>query len=166
MGEFLSFVTIDVWTLIFTWVNLLIIFLLMKKFLFKPVRNIIEKREQEINTSIDDANRLKADAEKMKEEYEKNIENAKDEAESIVKTATRNASLREEEILKEAHEKASEILKRADKQIEDNKKNALLEIKNEISGMATSIASKIIEKDINEEDHVKLIDEFINNMGE
>ena len=51
MGEYLSFVTIDVWTMIFTWANLLILFLLMKKFLFGPVRRIIEKREEEINSS-------------------------------------------------------------------------------------------------------------------
>ena len=163
MGEFLSFVTIDVWTLIFTWVNLLILFLLMKKFLFKPIRGVIEKREQEIAASIEEAEKAKNDALNMKEEYEKKLENAYNNAEEIVKNATRNAMLKEEEILKEANKKASDIMERAVKQIEQQKKAAISDIRNEISGMATSIASKIIERDINEQDHKKLIDEFIEN---
>lgn len=164
MGEFLAFVTIDVWTLIFTWVNLLILFLLMKKFLFKPVRNIMEKRAEQINNSLDEAEKAKNEALNMREEYEKKLENARDTAEEIVKNATRNAMLKEEEILREANEKASGILERADKQIEQQKKAALSDIKNEISDMATSIASKIIERDINGQDHEKLINEFIDNV--
>ena len=164
MGEFLAFVTIDVWTLIFTWVNLLILFLLMKKFLFKPIRTIIEKREAEIKNSLDEAENAKCEALNMKDEYEKKLENAKDTAEEIVKNATRNAMLKEEEIIREANEKASDILERADKQIEQQKKAALSDIKNEISDMATSIASKIIERDINGQDHEKLINEFIENV--
>ncbi len=166
MGEYLSFVTIDVWTMIFTWANLLILFLLMKKFLFGPVRNIIEKRQEEIETSINEANNMKTEAEKMKEEYEEKLENARDKAEEIVKTATRTAYLKEEEILKDAHKKAADMLEKADKQIDMEKQAALNDVKNEISQMATAVAEKILEKDINEEDHTRLIDEFIKGMGE
>lgn len=166
MEKYLAFVTIDVWTMIFTWVNLLILFLLMKKFLFKPVRNIIEKRAEEISNFLSEAHSKNEEAGKLKEEYTKKLSAAKDTAEDIIKTATRNAQLREEEIIKDAHKKATDILERAEVQIEQQKKAALSDIKNEISHMATSIASKIIEKDINENDHTKLIDEFIDEMGD
>lgn len=166
MGEYLSFVTIDVWTMIFTWANLLILFLLMKKFLFGPVRRIIEKREEEINSSINKAEELEKEAEKMKADYENKLENAKDKAEEIVRTATRNAYLKEEEILKNAQKKAADMLEKADKQIEMEKQAALNDVKNEVSHMATAVAEKILEKDINEEDHARLIDEFIKGMGE
>ena len=166
MGEYLSFVTIDVWTMIFTWANLLILFLLMKKFLFGPVRRIIEKREEEINSSINNAEELEKVAEKMKADYENKLENAKDKAEEIVRTATRNAYLKEEEILKNAQKKAADMLEKADKQIEMEKQAALNDVKNEVSHMATAVAEKILEKDINEEDHARLIDEFIKGMGE
>ena len=166
MGEYLSFVTIDVWTMIFTWANLLILFLLMKKFLFGPVRRIIEKREEEINSSINKAEELEKEAEKMKADYENKLENAKDKAEEIVRTATRNAYLKEEEILKNAQKKAADMLEKADKQIEMEKQAALNDVKNEVSHMATAVAEKILEKDIDEEDHARLIDEFIKGMGE
>ena len=166
MGEYLSFVTIDVWTMIFTWANLLILFLLMKKFLFGPVRRIIEKREEEINSSINKAEELEKEAEKMKADYENKLENAKDKAEEIVRTATRNAYLKEEEILKNAQKKAADMLEKADQQIEMEKQAALNDVKNEVSHMATAVAEKILEKDINEEDHARLIDEFIKGMGE
>ena len=68
MDEFLSFVTIDVWTMVMTWGNLLILFLLMKKFLFGPVKKILDERQAIIEKDLSDANLAKEDAEKLKEE--------------------------------------------------------------------------------------------------
>ncbi|MBE7029493.1 MAG: F0F1 ATP synthase subunit B [Clostridia bacterium] len=165
MDEFLSFVTIDVWTMIMTWGNLLILFLLMKKFLFVPVKKVIDARQKEIEKNISDAENLKKDALNMKDEYAEKLAQAKKEADNIIKSATKTAQLREEEIIKDANNKASDIIKKADKQIENSKKEALNELKEEVSAIATSIAEKIIEKDINEKDHERLIEEFIDNMG-
>lgn len=166
MEEFLSFVTIDVWTMVMTWGNLLILFILMKKFLFGPVKKIMDQRQEEIEKSISDAENAKNDAFNMKEEYTKKLSDAKKEADEIIKNATKNAQLREEEILKEANKKASDIMEKADKAIELEKKAAIEGVKDDIAGIATSIASKIIEKDINENDHERLIEEFINKMGD
>ena len=165
MDEFLSFVTIDVWTMIMTWGNLLILFLLMKKFLFVPVKKVIDARQKEIEKNISDAENLKKDALNMKDEYAEKLAQAKKEADNIIKSATKTAQLREEEIIKDANNKASDIIKKADKQIENSKKEALNELKEEVSAIATSIAEKIIEKDINEKDPERLIEEFIDNMG-
>lgn len=166
MEEFLSFVTIDVWTIIMTWGNLLILFLLMKKFLFGPVKKVMDQRQEEIEKSISDAENAKSDALNMKEEYTKKLSDAKKEADEIIKNAVKSAQLREEEILKEANKKASDIMEKADKTIELEKKAAMEGVKEEIADIATSIASKIIEKDINENDHERLIEEFINKMGD
>lgn len=166
MEEFLSFVTIDVWTIIMTWGNLLILFLLMKKFLFGPVKKVMDQRQEEIEKSISDAENAKSDALNMKEEYTKKLFDAKKEADEIIKNAVKSAQLREEEILKEANKKASDIMEKADKTIELEKKAAMEGVKEEIADIATSIASKIIEKDINENDHERLIEEFINKMGD
>ena len=68
MEKYLAFVTIDVWTLIFTWANLLILFLLMKKFFFKPIKNILKQREDEINSLYEKANSSSTEAEKLKEQ--------------------------------------------------------------------------------------------------
>ena len=166
MDEFLSFVTIDVWTMIMTWGNLLILFLLMKKFLFGPVKKIMDERQAEIEKNISDAEEAKTAAEDLKAEYEEKLKSAKKEAESILTTASKNALLKEEEILKGASEKASAILEKAENEIAMERRAALEGLKGEVSEIATSIAAKIIEKDIDEKDHEKLIEKFINEIGD
>ena len=166
MDEFLSFVTIDVWTMIMTWGNLLILFLLMKKFLFGPVKKIMDERQAEIEKNISDAEEAKTAAEGLKAEYEEKLKSAKKEADSILTTASKNALLKEEEILKGASEKASAILEKAEEDIAMERKAALEGLKGEVSEIATSIAAKIIEKDIDEKDHEKLIEKFIDEIGD
>ena len=87
MEEFMSFVTIDVWTLIFTWGNLIILYLLLKKFLFKPVNNVLDAREKEISDMYSDAETAKSGAENMRDEYTKRLTGAKQEAENILSSA-------------------------------------------------------------------------------
>ena len=166
MDEFLSFVTIDVWTMIMTWGNLLILFLLMKKFLFGPVKKIMDERQAEIEKNINDAETAKTDAETLKAEYEDRLKSAKKEADTILSTASKKALLKEEEIIKEAQSKAADILEKADKDIAMERKAALESLKGEVSEIATSIAAKIIEKDIDEKDHEKLIEKFIDEIGD
>lgn len=166
MGQYLEFVTIDVWELIFTWINLLILFLLMKKFLFKPVKNILDKRESEVRKLYDDAETAKKNAAALETEYSQKLSGADQEAREIVETARRNASEQSREIIGEARGKASDLLQKANVQIESERKNAVNEIKSELSSIAVDIAGKIIEKDIDEKDHEKLIKEFIDGIGE
>ena len=165
MEKYLNFVTIDVWTTIFTWGNLLILLLLMKKFLFKPVRAVIEKREQEINKMYTDAEQATNQANEMKASYEASIANAKAEAGEIVKNATEVARKTEEQIISDAQKRADAMQKKAQAQIEADRVRTIESVKSDISGMAVGIASKVIEKDINEDDHRKLIDDFINELG-
>lgn len=164
--EYLGFVSINVWEMIFTLGNLLILFLLLKKFFFGKIRKMMVDREQEVQNMYDDAEKSKTDGEKFREEYEAKLSDANKESEEIVRNAVRKAQLKEEEIIKDAREQAAAVMKHAETQIALEKKNAVNEIKNDISGMAVDIASKVIERDINAEDHSALIDEFIENMGD
>ena len=160
------FVSLNVWTAIFTLVNLLVLFIVMKKYLFGPVKKMIDERQQEIDDLYADANRSKADAAELKDQYETRLAEANEEKEEILRTAYRKAQLREEEILREAQDKATQILKRADAQIELEKKRALNDIKDEVSAMAVDIASAVLARDIKGEEHTALIDSFIENLGE
>ena len=165
IDKFESFVGVNFWTMIFAWINLLILYLFLKKLLFKPLKNMIDSRQKEIDDMYSDAESSKAEASKMKEEYEEKISHAKEESEEILKSAQRRAQLREEEILKEANEQASRTLERAEEQIALEKKRALNEIKDEVSEMAIGIASAVIERDVSADEHKALIDDFINNIG-
>ena len=166
LDKFESFVGVNFWTMIFAWVNLLILYLAFKKFLFVPIKKMIDSRQKEIDDMYTDAENAKDGANKLKSEYEKKLTRANEESEEILKNALRRAQLKEEEILKEASDRAERTLKRAEEQIELEKKRAINEVKDEVSGMAIDIAAAVIERDINEAEHADLIDSFISGMGE
>ncbi len=162
---FLPFLSID-WTIVFMLLNTLILFLLMKKFFFGPVKAMIDARENEVQGIYDEANKAKESAEAMKENYDESMKNAKAEAAEIVSDAQKRAVQRADEIIKEAQERSTNMMKRADEEIVREKKRAMNELKGEISDIAMQIASKVVEKDIDAKDHEKLILGFIDGVGE
>ena len=166
MDEFMGLVSLAPLTLIAQWCNLLILMLLVKKFLFKPVLNILQKRQDEVDKIYADANKAKDEANTLRADYENRLAAAKEEAGEIVKTATAAAQRKSTEMLEEAQTKASGLVARAEAQIAQEKKKAINEIKDEISGMAVDIASKVVEREISAKDHEKLIEDFIKNVGE
>ena len=165
LEAFESFVGVNFWTMISAWCNLIVLYVFLRKILFKPVKNMIDSRQKEIDDMYADAEKSKADATSMKTEYEEKLGHADEESEEILKKAVRRAQLREEEILKEANEKAARVMQRAEEQVELEKKRAINEVKNEVSDMAIGIASAVIERDIDGKEHSALIDEFIRTMG-
>ena len=165
LGKFEDFVGVNLWTMLFAWLNLLILYLLLKKIAFVPLKNMIDSRQREIDDMYDSAESSRRDASELKAQYEEKISRANEESEDILKKAVRKAQLREEEILKEANEKAARTLERAEEQVELEKKRALNEIKNEVSDIALSLAGAVIERDVDEASHKDFIDEFIRDMG-
>ena len=166
LETFEAFVGVNFWTMIFAWCNLLILYIVLRKLLFKPVKNMIDSRQKEIDDMYSDAEKCREESAVMKADYEEKISHAKDESEEILKNAVRRAQLREEEILREANDKAARVMKHAEEQVELEKKRAINEVKNEVSDMAIGIASAVIERDISREEHEALIDEFIRSMDE
>ena len=152
--------------MIAAWCNLLILFLFLKKLLFKPLKKMIDSRQKEIDDMYEDAEKSKSDAADIKSEYEKKLENANEESEEILKNAMRKAKLREEEILRDANEKAARTMERAYEQVELEKKRAINEVKDEVAEIALGIASAVIERDVKEDEHKAFIDGFIENMGD
>ena len=154
------------WTFVAQICNLFIQVYLIKRFLFKPVNEMLEKRKALADAQIREAEKAKADADAIKTEYEQNMKEAKEKANEILTTAQRTAALQREEVLKEAASQAAALKSKAESDIAQEKRKAVNEIKDEIGGMAVEIAGKVIEREISEEDHTKLIDEFIANVGE
>jgi F-type H+-transporting ATPase subunit b len=105
-------------------------------------------------------------AEAMKASYEEKLSKANEESEEILKTALRRAQLKEEEIIRDAQTEASRIYERAEEQIALEKKRALSEVKDEVSGMAVEIAGAIIGREVSSKEHSEFIDSFIDNIGD
>ena len=154
------------WTFIAQICNLFIQMYLIKRFLFKPINEMLEKRRAAADAEITDAEAAKKEANAIKEEYEQNMQEAKAKANEILESARKTATLQSEKIVKEASEQAAALKNKAEKEIAQEKKKAVNEVKGEIGGIAMDIAEKVIEREINEKDHEKLIDEFISNVGE
>ncbi len=164
-NTFLDLVSIDPGTIVFTLINTLIIFLIFRIFLYKPVCNILEKRKEMAASEIADAQKAKEAAEKAEQEYTARLADAKNEAAEIVKQATLRAQKREEEIVSEANQKAADIRAKAEENIERDKQRALNEIKDEISEMVVMAASKVVEKEISEKDNEEIISRFLSEVG-
>lgn len=166
MTGFESVVGVNPWTALFTFCNLIITFLLLRKFLFKPVKKMIDDRQKEIDGLYADADRSKQEAQALKEEYASHIESAKDERDEILKNANLMARQQEQTILAEASQKAAAMKEKAQKDIEQEKKRAINEVKGEISGIAMEIASKVVEREVKPSDHEDLVEQFIERLGD
>ena len=166
MGQFEAFVGVNFWTALFILLNTLIIFFVAKKFLFVPVMKIITDRQQEIDDMYAQAEISRETAEKLQSEYEKKLSEAAAASERIVKDAAVRGQAKEEEIIRQANERAEAIRAKASADIAQEKKKALNDAKDEISVIALAIAGKVVGRELDAADQSKLVDSFIEELGE
>lgn len=164
-NTFLDLVSIDPGTIVFTLINTLIIFIIFRVFLYKPVCKILDKRKEMAAAEIADAQKAKEAAEKAEQEYTARLADAKNEAAEIVKQATLRAQKREEEIVSEANKKAADIRAKAEENIERERQRAVNEIKDEISDIVVMAAGKVAQKEISAKDNEEIISQFLNEVG-
>ena len=160
-----AFVSIGWWEILVTMCNTLITFLIIKKFLFGPVRKMLAQREEEVKTIYSAAEQAQTDAEQKRAEYTERLSKAKEEAAEIVGSATRRAAERSDEILRESSQQASAMVKKAERVIEQERIKAHKELKDEVADLSVMIASKIVERDVKPEDHERFIEDFIDKVG-
>ncbi len=164
--EVQNLVSLVPWTFVAQICNLFIQMYLIKRFLFKPINAILEKRKAAADAEISEAVKAKEEALAMKADYEQSMLEAKTKANDILTTAQKTATVQSEEILRDTSRQAASIKAKAESDIAQEKRKAVNEIKDEIGSMAVEIAGKVIEREVSEEDHAKLIDEFIASVGE
>lgn len=165
MGLKLGLVEIS-WSFVFQIVNTIILFLILKKLLFKPVSEFMEKRRAEIAGSIKEAEMKNEEAESYKAEYVAKLGDSEEEGRQIIRDAAKRAEERANEIIKAAHKEAEEIKQRANLEIERERKKAINSLKDEIASIAMLAASKVVQEDLNEQKHNTLVRKFIDEVGE
>lgn len=166
MGYYLDFIGVEPWTALFTLLNTLTVIFVGTKFLFKPVMKMIADRQKEIDDIYHDADQAREQAQAMQAEYQEKLSTAQQTSERIVKDAVSRAQSREEEIIRQANAEAGAIMNKAAADIALEKKKAINDAKNEISGLAVAIAGKVVERELSEADQSELIDRFISELGE
>ena len=166
MSVYQALITIDPATFVVQMCNLFIQIFVLKTLLLNPVKKVLAERQAKADADIAAAKQASAEAAAIKAEYEQNMAEAKAQANEIVATAQKTAAARTEEMLNDARTTAAQIKQKAEADAAQEKKKAVNELKDEIGGIAMQIASKVVEREISEQDHAALIDEFIRNVGE
>lgn len=162
----LQVISVNAWHILIALCNLLIMFLILKHFLFKPVMKMLADRKEQVDKVYRDAEDARADANGMKKEYEERMASAREEADNIVRTAVDTAQRKGDSIVFEASSQASHIKKKAEEEIAREKQQMLQDVKGEISDLAVSIASKVVEREIDQKDYDSFVDDFIRNVGD
>lgn len=146
--------------------NILILFLLLRKFLFKPVMDYLDRRNQHIQSSLKEAESTLRDARDLHERYMKEMANARREGREIIERARAQGEEVREEILREAKKESEKMLARAREEIEREKEKALGELRENVVSLSLLIASKILEEKVDEEIDRKWVTRFIREVGE
>ena len=163
-ARFLDVISVNLWQMLISIANLLILFLILKHFLFRPVQRVLAARAEQVEKLYDDAGEAKEAAETARTEYNERLANAESEAEELLRRATQRANERSEEITREAKEEAEAMRRRAREEIAQEKKKAINDIKDDISGISMEIAERIVGREIKAEDHRRLVDSFIDEL--
>ena len=163
---FESFIGVNFWTALFVLLNFLVLFFVAKKFLFKPVKEMIDSRQKEIDDMYAEADAAKANADAMEAEYKSRLAAAQETSDTLVKEAMARGKNREEEIVRQANREADAIREKATQDIAREKQKALNDAKDEISSIALEIAGKVIGESMDGEKQQKLVDNFLAELGE
>ena len=164
-SAFESFVGVNPWTALFTFCNMIVTFLVLRHFLFQPVKKMID-RQAEIDAMYAQADAARQQAAELEQQYQARLEDVKQESDALLRQAADRARAREAEIVAEAKQQARTLRESAEAQIAQEKKKAVNELKGEIGGIAMEIASQVVEREVREQDHQALIDEFIAHVGD
>lgn len=162
----LDVISVNLWHIAVSLANLLILLVILKKFLYKPVKKMMTDREKNIQGRLDSAAEAERLADEKKAAWEEKLAGAQTEANAIIKNAADRAKLTADRIVEEAQGRAEGIVRRAEAEAELEKRKAQGEVKREIVEVSGLIAEKMLEREVNPEDHRKLIDSFIDELGD
>ena len=163
---FEEFIGVNFWTALFVLLNTLTIFFVGKKYLFGPVTKMIQDRQQEIDDMYLKAGEAEKQANLLRGEYEEKLSEAAQTGERLVKEAVARGQQREEEILRQAQSRAEAMMDKANEDIARQKRKALNDAKDEISVIAVDIAGKVVGRQMSDADQSRLVDDFIDRLGE
>lgn len=162
----LPIISVNIWHILISLANLLILFFIVKKFLYKPVKATLEKRQAEIDDSYAAAAAAQTDADRNKATWEQKMQTADATADRTIKEAAETASRRADKIVADAREQADGIVRRAEAAAALERQNAEASMRREIVDVSTQIAEKLLEREVSADDHRALIDTFLDRIGD
>ncbi|MCY1569050.1 F0F1 ATP synthase subunit B [Staphylococcus pettenkoferi] len=153
-------------TIIVTLITFAILLALLKKFAWGPLKDVMDQRERDINKDIDDAEQAKARAQELEERNQQTLKETQEEVHRIIEDAKVQARQQHEEIIHEANVRANGMIETAQNEINSEKERALADINNQVSELSVLIASKVLQKEISEQDQKALVEKYIKEAGD
>ncbi|HDB7325292.1 TPA: F0F1 ATP synthase subunit B [Staphylococcus aureus] len=144
----------------------IVLLALLKKFAWGPLKDVMDKRERDINRDIDDAEQAKLNAQKLEEENKQKLKETQEEVQKILEDAKVQARQQQEQIIHEANVRANGMIETAQSEINSQKERAIADINNQVSELSVLIASKVLRKEISEQDQKALVDKYLKEAGD
>jgi len=151
---------------LFLWTILtfLVLLVLLAKFAWKPLLALLDRREEMIRQSLDDADKAKQELQRLQQESKEILSKARVEAQSILAKSRSQAEKLKGELRQEAKVQADSILRDAEKQIQVETEKAIAVIKTEVVDLSLLVASKLIKRNLSKEDNQALIEESLKQV--
>ena len=158
-------IKIDI-NLVFTIINLLVLYLLMKKFLFGPIIKVMDVRKAMIDQQFAGAKEQEDQAKALKEQYEGALKSAREESFQIMEQARNEAKAQADKTVEDTQAKVSAMLAKAQEDINTERENAMRQMKDDVASLAMEAAGKIIGKNSGADQDLSLYDQFIEKAGD
>ena len=162
----LDVISVNLWQILISLANLTLLFLIVKKFLFQPVKKVLDQRQRALDEQYEAAATAQAQADESRRSWEETLSGARGQADAILQEATEQAKGRADKLIAEAKESADGIVRNARGEAELERQKVADGIKHEIVAVSSALAEKMLEREINTDDHRALIDSFIEEMGD
>ncbi len=159
------FESLSAWTFAFVALNLIVLYLFLRKFLFKRVTDFMDNRTNSIQQAIDSAENDKIQAEALKKQYEEQLRTAREQADKILADSRSRATKEYDSILASARTDAQAVMEKAREEIDREREQMLKDIKGQVAGLALAAASKVIEANMDNERNRALVNKFIDEEG-
>ncbi|GCF93390.1 ATP synthase subunit b [Enterococcus florum] len=143
----------------------LILLLLLKKFAWKSVSDILKRREEKIANDLDSAEQSRIKAAELAKERETQLASSRSDAADIIKSAKENGELSRQTIINDAKDEAMRLKDRTKTEIKEERETALTSVKDDVADLSLKIAEKILSKELTGEAHQELIDQYIDQLG-
>lgn len=144
----------------------IVLLALLKKFAWGPLMNIMEEREKYVANEIEAAEKSRVEAEAAAKEAAERLRQTRQKAQAIIEEAREAGTRQEQEIIRQAREEANRLKEAAKAEIQNEKEKAIQALQDQVASLSVLIASKVIEKEINEKDQERLISDYIKEVGE
>lgn len=151
------------WTIIWAIVNILILFVLLRIFLFKPLHKFMDERSASVQNDLDSAKKSKEEAEALRQSYEDTLDNARAEANDIIAKAREEAVIEKERIIRQSKDEAAQLISEANKSIENERRRVMQQAQSQIADLAIEAASRIVGENVDDDKNRKLVDDFLSD---